>query len=71
MSSEKERLSGEVERQEPAVPVLPVHTQDAEKAAGASAGLHPAVYVAIWISLSSTVILFNKWILATADFRKC
>ncbi|KAI5805225.1 DUF250 domain membrane protein [Geopyxis carbonaria] len=30
---------------------------------------HPAVYVSIWISLSSAVILFNKWILFTKDFR--
>lgn len=31
-------------------------------------GLHPAFYIALWISLSSSVILFNKWILTTAKF---
>ncbi|KAI5798596.1 DUF250 domain membrane protein [Pyronema domesticum] len=31
--------------------------------------LHPSVYVAIWITLSSSVILFNKWILYTLDFQ--
>lgn len=25
----------------------------------------------VWISLSSSVIVFNKWILDTAGFRKC
>ncbi|RPA81075.1 TPT-domain-containing protein [Ascobolus immersus RN42] len=29
-----------------------------------SYSLHPAFYVTIWIALSSSVILFNKWILA-------
>lgn len=31
-------------------------------------GLHPAFYIALWITLSSSVILFNKWILTTAKF---
>ncbi|KAJ5347634.1 hypothetical protein MYU51_003633 [Penicillium brevicompactum] len=26
-------------------------------------GLHPAFYIALWIALSSSVILFNKWVL--------
>ncbi|KAM0800888.1 triose-phosphate transporter family-domain-containing protein [Usnea florida] len=30
-----------------------------------SGGLHPAFYIAIWIALSSSIILFNKWILST------
>lgn len=30
--------------------------------------LHPAVYVAVWIGLSSSVILFNKWILFSLEF---
>ncbi|KAF7553034.1 hypothetical protein G7Z17_g3909 [Cylindrodendrum hubeiense] len=33
-----------------------------------SGGLHPAFYIALWIFLSSSVILFNKWVLATAKF---
>lgn len=31
-------------------------------------GLHPAFYIALWIFLSSSIILFNKWILTTAKF---
>lgn len=31
-------------------------------------GLHPAFYIALWITLSSSVIIFNKWILTTAKF---
>lgn len=31
-------------------------------------GLHPAFYIALWITLSSSIILFNKWILTTAKF---
>lgn len=33
-------------------------------------GLHPAFYIALWIFLSSSIILFNKWILTTAKFGK-
>ncbi|KAF8533604.1 triose-phosphate transporter family-domain-containing protein, partial [Trichophaea hybrida] len=42
----------------PSPPALPQSQRD----------LHPAFYVAVWISLSSSVILFNKWILFTAEF---
>ncbi|KAI9136179.1 TPT-domain-containing protein [Paraphysoderma sedebokerense] len=31
--------------------------------------LHPAIYVAIWISFSSTVIIYNKWILSSTGFH--
>ncbi|KAK6393186.1 hypothetical protein LTR65_002877 [Meristemomyces frigidus] len=65
--SEKERQSGEQER-DPSLPVLPTVNAEAEKAQAPKAQLHPAVYIATWISLSSTVILFNKWILHTANF---
>ncbi|KAJ5101921.1 hypothetical protein NUU61_004143 [Penicillium alfredii] len=34
-----------------------------------SSGLHPAFYIALWIALSSSVILFNKWVLASAKFN--
>lgn len=34
----------------------------------AGGGLHPAFYIALWITLSSSIILFNKWILTTAKF---
>ncbi|KAI0506560.1 triose-phosphate transporter family-domain-containing protein [Xylaria bambusicola] len=30
--------------------------------------IHPAFYIALWIALSSSVILFNKWVLFTAKF---
>lgn len=68
--SEKERQSGEQER--PQDPVLPTTTQEAEKAQeqqkASSGGLHPAVYVATWITLSSSVIIFNKYLLDTKKF---
>ncbi|KAL1583773.1 hypothetical protein WHR41_07469 [Cladosporium halotolerans] len=70
--AEKERVSGEIEmeaRQSPQEPVLPTHNPAAEKPAPAQAGIHPAVYIAAWISLSSSVILFNKYILDTMGFR--
>ncbi|KAF7718504.1 Uncharacterized protein PECM_001815 [Penicillium ucsense] len=34
-----------------------------------SSGLHPAFYIALWIALSSSVILFNKWVLSSAKFN--
>ncbi|KAJ6119980.1 sugar phosphate/phosphate translocator [Penicillium sp. IBT 18751x] len=37
--------------------------------APASNGIHPAFYIALWIALSSSVILFNKWVLASAKFN--
>ncbi|KAI1854150.1 hypothetical protein JX265_000553 [Neoarthrinium moseri] len=33
-----------------------------------SSGPHPALYIALWIAMSSSVILFNKWVLAAAHF---
>ncbi|RWA03531.1 hypothetical protein EKO27_g11573 [Xylaria grammica] len=30
--------------------------------------IHPAFYIALWIALSSSVILFNKWVLFSAKF---
>ncbi|KAI9801493.1 MAG: hypothetical protein M1833_002725 [Piccolia ochrophora] len=68
---EKERLSGDVPRSpaEPAA-VLPTVNPDLEKATTQPpAFFHPVVYVVSWITLSSSVILFNKWILDTAGFR--
>ncbi|KAI0125146.1 triose-phosphate transporter family-domain-containing protein [Xylariales sp. AK1849] len=53
------------------------NTQDERKLEGggvatpapsAGAGVHPALYIALWIALSSSVILFNKWVLASAKF---
>ncbi|PCG89919.1 protein of unknown function DUF250 [Penicillium occitanis (nom. inval.)] len=49
---------------------LPTTNQGAAAAAAAkpAPALHPAVYIASWIALSSGVIIFNKWILHTAGF---
>ncbi|KAI9666414.1 MAG: hypothetical protein M1821_004350 [Bathelium mastoideum] len=66
---EKERTSGEVERPEQAVAALPIVNPVTEKAEPPKATFHPAVYVATWISLSSSVIIFNKWILDSAKFQ--
>jgi len=70
--SEKERQSGEQERlgaSNSSEPVLPTVNPASEKPAAPSNDLHPAVYIATWISLSSSIIIFNKWILDTAGFR--
>ncbi|CAJ2511508.1 Uu.00g071330.m01.CDS01 [Anthostomella pinea] len=69
MADEKERSSGEIPRPEPKGPILPTTNSDAEKSQPPKSPVHPAFYVITWISLSSSVILFNKWILDTLDFR--
>ena len=67
---EKQRLSGEVPRiGEASASLLPTVNPATEKPEPPSSSLHPAVYVAAWITMSSSVILFNKWILDTANFR--
>ncbi|KAK5016985.1 triose-phosphate transporter family-domain-containing protein [Cryomyces antarcticus] len=66
---EKERTSGEIERPDTSAPILPVVNPALEKTEPPSAAFHPAVYIATWITLSSSVILFNKWILDTAKFH--
>jgi hypothetical protein len=66
MADEKTRSSGEVHRPEPTLPIV---NPAVEKSEPPKAALHPAFYVAVWISLSSSVILFNKWILDTLEFR--
>lgn len=33
-----------------------------------TSAIHPAFYIALWIAMSASVILFNKWVLATAKF---
>lgn len=58
-----ERSSAEEDRKlEAGVAQSPEPTQSSGK------GLHPAFYIALWIFLSSSIILFNKWILTTAKF---
>ncbi|KAK0389762.1 hypothetical protein NLU13_3335 [Sarocladium strictum] len=66
-AEEKSRVSGDAPRGKNS-PVLPTHNLQ-EKASGNKRGLPPAVYVIIWISCSSSVILFNKWLLDTLNFR--
>lgn len=39
-----------------------------EQSTSSGGGLHPAFYIALWIGLSSSIIIFNKWILTTAKF---
>lgn len=46
MSDEKERQSGEQERQGPAEPVLPTVEPSSEKQEPPKASLHPAFYIA-------------------------
>ncbi|KAJ9141867.1 Triose-phosphate transporter [Pleurostoma richardsiae] len=67
-ADEKTRSSGESPRDVNA-PVLPTVNPEVEKAQPPKASLHPAFYVIMWISLSSSVILFNKWILDTLKFQ--
>ncbi|KAK7724032.1 hypothetical protein SLS64_000366 [Diaporthe eres] len=65
---EKTRVSGEVTREQDS-PVLPTVNPEVQKSEPAKASIHPALYVVVWISLSSSVILFNKWILDTLEFH--
>ncbi|ATY65755.1 DUF250 domain membrane protein [Cordyceps militaris CM01] len=68
MSTEdKVRVSGDAPRN--AAPVLPTVNPASEKPHSTNNGVHPALYVIIWIGFSSSVILFNKWILDTLKFR--
>ncbi|KAH9908043.1 TPT-domain-containing protein [Xylariomycetidae sp. FL2044] len=69
MADEKSRTSGEVPRPEPKGPILPTTNPDSESSQPPKPPVHPAFYVIVWISLSSSVILFNKWILDTLEFR--
>jgi hypothetical protein len=67
---EKERVSGDIPRNgEASASLLPTVNPATEKTSPQSEGFHPAIYVAAWITMSSSVILFNKWILDTAGFR--
>ncbi|KAJ4170626.1 hypothetical protein NW754_006762 [Fusarium falciforme] len=65
-ADEKIRVSGETPRS--ATPVLPTVNPSLEKQS-ARAAIHPTFYVVAWIGFSSSVILFNKWLLDTLNFR--
>ncbi|KAH7156975.1 triose-phosphate transporter family-domain-containing protein [Dactylonectria macrodidyma] len=66
MNDEKIRISGETPRA--TTPVLPTVKPGLEKPKAYS-GIHPSLYVICWIGFSSSVILFNKWLLDTLNFR--
>ncbi|KAJ9165042.1 TPT-domain-containing protein [Coniochaeta hoffmannii] len=66
---EKTRTSGELPREQTSGPILPTVNPEAEKTQPPKAAIPSFVYVIVWISLSSSVILFNKWILDTLNFR--
>ncbi|KPM45027.1 hypothetical protein AK830_g1566 [Neonectria ditissima] len=66
MSDEKIRISGDTPRA--TTPVLPTVNPGLEKPQARS-GIHPSLYVVCWIGFSSSVILFNKWLLDTLNFR--
>ncbi|KAL5404792.1 hypothetical protein PMIN04_012507 [Paraphaeosphaeria minitans] len=68
MSDEKVRASFDNAR-DAAKPVLPTVNPNIKRADPHSDSLHPAVYIATWIALSSSVIIFNKYILDTAKFH--
>ncbi|KAL5113680.1 hypothetical protein ACEQ8H_008433 [Pleosporales sp. CAS-2024a] len=69
MSVESKVRSSVDAARDPAQPVLPTVNPEAQKAAPEPASFHPAVYIALWISLSSSTIVFNKYILDTAKFQ--
>ncbi|KAF4452465.1 hypothetical protein F53441_4670 [Fusarium austroafricanum] len=66
-ADEKIRVSGETPRA--TTPVLPTVNPGLEKSQSARASIHPTFYVIAWIGFSSSVILFNKWLLDTLNFR--
>ncbi|KAF2005860.1 TPT-domain-containing protein, partial [Amniculicola lignicola CBS 123094] len=68
MSDEKVRSSVDAAR-DPAQPVLPTVNPNAEKSQKEAAAFHPAVYITTWIALSSSVIVFNKYLLDTLKFH--
>ncbi|KAF2135016.1 TPT-domain-containing protein [Dothidotthia symphoricarpi CBS 119687] len=70
MSGEEKVRSSVDAARDPALPVLPTVNPDAVKSPAAeTASFHPAVYIATWITLSSSTIVFNKYILDTAKFQ--
>jgi drug/metabolite transporter (DMT)-like permease len=65
-SEEKSRVSGDIVRSASSLPTV---NPASEKAAPSAPSLHPVFYVVTWIGFSSSVILFNKWLLDTLNFR--
>ncbi|KAL8654658.1 MAG: hypothetical protein Q9210_001380 [Variospora velana] len=75
VDGEKERISAEITRSgavSPSEPILPVVNPAivSEKRPESTASkIHPAFYVTTWIALSSSIIIFNKWILDDGGFH--
>ncbi|KAI9773532.1 MAG: hypothetical protein M1839_002068 [Geoglossum umbratile] len=59
---------GATSPQEPP-PILPIFNPSAERPAVQKPSVPVAFYILTWITTSSSVILFNKWILDSAGFR--
>lgn len=76
VEGEKERISAEITRSgavSPSEPVLPVVNPAAvseKRPDPPASNIHPAFYVSVWIALSSSIIIFNKWILDDGKFRE-
>lgn len=77
VDGEKERISAEITRSgavSPSEPILPVVNPAAvseKRPDPPASNIHPAFYVTTWIALSSSIIIFNKWILDDGGFRTC
>ncbi|KAI4190984.1 MAG: hypothetical protein L6R41_000434 [Letrouitia leprolyta] len=75
VEGEKERISAEITRSgavSPSEPVLPVVNPAAvseKRPDPPASNIHPAFYVSVWIALSSSIIIFNKWILDDGKFH--
>lgn len=75
VDGEKERMSAEITRSgavSPSEPILPIVNPAAvseKRPDPPASNIHPAFYVSIWITLSSSIIIFNKWILDDRGFR--
>ncbi|KAK2070719.1 hypothetical protein P8C59_005193 [Phyllachora maydis] len=65
---EKIKISGEAPREQTAR-MLPTVKVEIERPQVAAPAIHPVIYIIVWIGMSSSVILFNKWILDTLHFR--
>lgn len=68
MSAEITR-SGAVSPSEPVLPVVNPAAVSEKRADPPASNIHPAVYVSVWITLSSSIIIFNKWILDDGKFH--
>ncbi|KAF2760052.1 TPT-domain-containing protein [Pseudovirgaria hyperparasitica] len=66
MSSDEKMRSSVDAARDTAQPVLP--TVNPEVKQQEKAALHPAAYIATWIAMSGSVIVFNKYILDRAGF---